>query len=71
MFRPQQVIAPVLRSPQVWLPPALTAVNVPVCAAVWPKALPPQQWIAPVLRNPQLCSWPALTAVNVPVWAAI
>ena len=51
----------------MWLRPALTAVNVPVCAVVCPYVLDPQQWIAPVLRNPQLCSPPALTAVNAPV----
>ena len=57
--------------PQVWYQPALTAVNVPVCAAVRLCPLLPQQVTEPVLLNAQVCESPALIAVYVPVGTSV
>ena len=53
-------------SPQVWMPPALTAVKVPAGGVAWPLPLRPQQATAPFVLIPQVWKPPALTAVKVP-----
>ena len=50
---PQQTIAPVVRRPQVWKSPALTAVKRPASVRLCPLQLAPQQMISPVVRSPQ------------------
>ena len=78
-FRPQQYAAPLVVTPHVVVPPALSDVNVrppatgtgaldavvlPVPSS--PSAFTPQHHAAPFVAIPQLCDWPAaLTAANV------
>ena len=44
---PQQATVPFVLTPQVWRPPALTAVKVPAGGVAWPLALSPQQATVP------------------------
>ena len=55
LFKPQQAIAPPLRSAQEWSLPALIAVKLPLGGAARLLVFRPQQAIVPVLRSPQLC----------------
>jgi hypothetical protein len=50
----------------VWSSPALTLVNEPDGALVWPYLFWPQHFTVPAVVTPQLCRSPALTLVNEP-----
>ena len=53
--------------PQVWSPPALTAVKVPGGrGGLALERCAPQQATVPFVLIPQVWRWPALTAVKVP-----
>ena len=63
---------PSVRIPQLWAPPALTALKLPVGASVVPShRAVPQQVIVLSVRIPQLWSPPALTVLNRPVGASV
>lgn len=66
---PQHTTAPVVRSPQVWLTPAVTALNAPVGASR--EVLEPQQVMVLLVRSPQLCRRLAVTALNAPAGASV
>jgi hypothetical protein len=78
LFNPQQYAAPVLASPHVCSPEALSAENVtpPVTATgtelelvepspSWPALFDPQQYATPLVARPHVCSPEALRAENV------
>jgi hypothetical protein len=51
---------------QVWLLPALMAVNVPAGAFNWPRLLSPQHVRRPMVSSAHVCDAPAASATNVP-----
>ncbi len=55
---------PSVRSPQECVRPALTAVNSPSGALVWPCELSPQQVTVPPVRSPQAWAPPESTALK-------
>ena len=64
-------MVPESSSPQVWSPPALTALKRPAGASVWPEPLSPQHSTAPVSRSPQMCLLPALSALKRSAGASV
>jgi hypothetical protein len=68
---PQQAAVPSVLMAQVWLYPALTAVNVPCGAVVRPEPpLPQQAMVPPSFLRAQVWVSPALTAVKSPAGGA-
>ena len=61
---PQQATLPLMVTPQVWYPPALTLWKVPVGGEVWPSVSHPQHVTLPLVVTPQLWYSPALTCVG-------
>ena len=65
VLSPQQDTEPSVRTPQAWVAPALTVLNVPAGGVDWPAELLPQQTSVP-LWIAQLKPWPTDSALNVP-----
>jgi hypothetical protein len=65
-LKPQQAIAPLVRTAQLWAELELAATKVPAGSTVWPAWLRPQQATVPLVRTPHEWKLPALTDLNVP-----
>src|SRR5947208_95256 len=63
---PQHTTLASVRTPQLWSPPAVTAVNVPAGAFVCPAPSSPQQAIVPSPFSAHEWLFPLLTWRNVP-----
>ena len=66
MLVPQQLTEPFVRTPQVWVLPALSVVKAPDGGVERPLPLWPQQATTPLVLRAQVCAPPALTALKVP-----
>ena len=55
-----------MRTPHVWLPPALTEANSPAGDMAWPYSTLPQQATEPLVLTPHVWLIPALTEANSP-----
>jgi hypothetical protein len=51
---PQQATLPLARTPQVWEPPALSALKAPTGGVDWPLPLTPQQATVLLVRTPHV-----------------